>query len=108
VSSLETSVATGESGPVIMLTGEADAQGVSELSTVLTAQLSTGATQLLVDTSKLRFADSSSIRALVLAARTLRDRGGTLVLAHPQPAVRRTLELMGADQLIMLQGGTGD
>jgi hypothetical protein len=33
----------------------------------------------------LRFADTASIRALVLAARTLRERGGRLVLLNPQP-----------------------
>jgi anti-anti-sigma regulatory factor len=45
------------------------------------------------------------VRALVLAGKTLRERGGTLVLARPQRAVARVLELMGVDQLLVVQGG---
>jgi anti-sigma B factor antagonist len=103
VSTLQVSVSAGESGPVIVLSGEADFQGTAELSTVLTAQLAAGVLQLLVNVSELRFADSTSVRALVLAARTLRDRGGALVLIRPQPSVARVLEIMGADQLLTVQ-----
>ncbi len=105
MSLLEITVAAGDSGPVIMLSGEADIQGSGELSAVLAAQLATGAVRLLVEASELRFADSTSVRALVLAARTLRERGGELVLVRPQPPVARVLELMGADQMMLVQGG---
>jgi anti-anti-sigma factor len=67
-------------------------------------QLATGVERLLVDVSGLSFIDSASMRALVLAARALRERGGVLVLARPQPVVMRVLELMGADQVIDVQG----
>ena len=60
-----------------------------------------------VDLSGLRFADSSVIRALVLAGRTLKDRGGGLELARPQPVVARALSLLGVDQAIEILGGTG-
>ena len=103
---LEISVAAGEADPVLMLSGEADLTTSGELSQSLTAQLSGGARHLTVDISRLRFADSASVRALVLAARTLEDRGGALVLLRPQPAVARTLELLGVDQLITERAGT--
>lgn len=103
MSLLEIDVAAGESGPVIKLAGEADIQGSAELSAVLAAQLATGAVRLLVDVSELRFADSTSVRALVLAARTLRERNGSLVLVRPRPPVARILELMGADQMMQLR-----
>jgi anti-sigma B factor antagonist len=99
-------VAAGEAGTVLTLSGEADLTTAGELSQALTAQLSGGARHLTVDISELRFADSASVRALVLAARTLHDRGGALVLLRPQPAVARTLELMGADQLATIRAGT--
>jgi anti-anti-sigma factor len=101
VSLLKASVAAGESGPVVMLSGEADLASARELSELLTAQ------RLMVDLSGLRFADSASVRALALAGKTLRERGGVLVLARPQRAVARVLELMGVDQLLVVQGGTG-
>jgi anti-anti-sigma factor len=104
VGALETSVAAGESGPVLVLAGEADLMSAARLSEVLAAQLSGGAQHLSVDLSELRFADSASVRALVLTARTLRERGGTLVLLRPQPPVARMLELMGVTELLDVQG----
>jgi anti-anti-sigma regulatory factor len=43
---------------------------------------------------------------LVLAARTLRQRGGALVLLRPQGALARMLEIMGADQLLTIRRDT--
>jgi anti-anti-sigma factor len=106
VSLLEISVAADASGPVLSLSGEADVTTVAELSEALTAQLAGGVRHLTVDLSGLRFADSSVIRALVLAGRTLKDRGGGLELANPQPAVARALSLLGVDQAIEVRDGT--
>jgi anti-anti-sigma factor len=72
---LKASVAAGKSGPVIMLSGEADLTTVAQLSALITAQLSGETRQLTIDVSGLWFADSASLRALVLAARTLKERG---------------------------------
>jgi anti-anti-sigma factor len=49
------------------------------------------------------FADSATVQALVLAARTLKERGGILALRHPQPAVARLLALTGADQMFAIE-----
>jgi len=103
---LEISVAAGEPGPVLTLSGEADLTTVAELSQTLTAQLDSGARRLTVDLSGLRFADSAVIRELVMAGRELKDRGGGLVLANPQPAVARALSLLGVDQAIEVRDGT--
>ena len=50
-------------------------------------------------------ADSAVIRALVLADRTLKNRGGGLALAYPQPGVARALSLLGVDQAIEVRDG---
>jgi len=100
---LEISVAAGESGPVLVLSGEVDATCAAELSDALTAQLSGGAQHLTADVSALRFADSAAIRVLVLTARALAERGGDLILLGPQPPVARVLSLTGADQLLMVR-----
>ena len=55
--------------------------------------------------AELRFDDSAVIRALVLAHRTLKQRGGGLALAHPQPVVARALSLLGVDQAIEIRAG---
>jgi anti-anti-sigma factor len=101
---LRASVSAGESGPVITLSGETDLATVAELSELVTAQLSGGTLHLTIEASGLSFADSASVRVLVLAARTLQRRGGGLVLLRPQRALARVLEIMGADQMITVCG----
>jgi stage II sporulation protein AA (anti-sigma F factor antagonist) len=106
VSTLRASVSAGESGPVITLSGGTDLATVAELSELVTTQLSGGTLHLTIDASGLGFADSVSVRVLVLAARTLRQRGGSLVLLRPQQVLVRMLEIMGADQMITIRGET--
>ncbi len=103
---LTASVAAGESGPVIVLSGEADLTSAGQMSALITAQLSRETRQLTIDVSGLRFADSASIRTLVLAARTLRERGGSLVLLRPQQPVTRVLALTGAEHMFTIRGGS--
>jgi anti-anti-sigma factor len=100
---LAASVAAGASGPVIVLSGEADLTTVAQLSALLTAQLSREVRQLTIDVSELRFADSASIRALMLAARALKERGGNLVLLRPQQPITRLLALTGAEQIFTIR-----
>ena len=106
MSTLRASVSAGESGPVITLSGETDVTTVAELSELVTAQLSGGTRHLTVDVFGLSFADSASARVLALAARTLQQRGGGLVLLRPQRVLAQMLEIMGADQKITIRGET--
>ena len=105
-SMLRASVAAGVSGPVVILSGETDLTSAGQLSALITAQLSGGTRQLTVDVSGLRFADTASIRTLVLAARTLKERGGSLVLLRPRPTLARVLDLLGAAQMFTIRGET--
>lgn len=107
MSMLRASVMAGESGPLIVLSGEADITNVEELSTLVTGQLADGTAHLTVDVGGLDFADTSSIRVLLLAAKTLRQRGGGLVLVRPQPALARVLEIFRADEVIAIRGEAG-
>jgi len=100
---LTASVAAGASGPVVVLSGEADLTSAAQLSALITAQLSGDTRQLTVDVSGLRFADTASIRTLVLAARTLKERGGSLVLLRPQETMSTVLDLLGAAQMFSIQ-----
>ncbi len=100
---LEASVTAGECGPVIALSGEADQTCAGRLNALINGQISDAVRQLTIDLSGLRFVDTASIRTLVLAAKTLKEHNGDLVLLHPQPPVARTLALTGADQLITIR-----
>jgi anti-anti-sigma factor len=46
--------------------------------------------RLIIDASELSYIDSWAAQVLVVTAKTLRDRGGGLVLPNPQPSVART------------------
>jgi anti-sigma B factor antagonist len=100
VVALSTSALAGADGPIVVLSGEADATTVPLLREVLAEQLDAGARLVTVDASGLSFLDSASMRVLILAARALRGRHGRLVLARPQPVVARLLEITGADRLL--------
>jgi anti-anti-sigma factor len=97
-------VSAGESGPVITLSGEADITTAAELSELIIGQLAEETQQLTVDVAGLDFADTAAIRVLLVAARRLRQRGGDLVLLRPQRALARVLEILGADEVVTIQG----
>lgn len=107
MSLLDITVETGEHGPVVRLSGEADTSVAGQLGDALNAQITAGTRHLTVDLSGLRFADSAAIRTLIDAHLALKDQGGTLELASPQPLVARTLSLLGIDQVIAVQPPAG-
>ena len=109
MSPLRISVAAGQAGPVVTLSGEADLSTAAELNEVLTRQVASGSRHLTVDVRELSFADSASVRTLVLAGRAMKDRGGALEVTNPQPAVARLLSLMGVDRMITVRAArSGD
>ena len=99
---LEASVATGDCGPVVVLSGEADFSGLPQLSAVISEQLSGGTRRLTIDVSGLSFADTATIRTLMLAAKELTERSGGLVLLYPRQPVARVLTLLGADHMFTI------
>ena len=103
VSLLDVSVATGASGPVLVLTGEADVTSVTRLDKALTAQISGQAVQLTIDATNLRYADSASVTTLVMAAMKVRTRNGSVTLLNPQPAVARIMDLLRAGKIICIR-----
>jgi len=101
---LRARVAVAESGPVVVLTGQADMRSSGELVEILVSHVPRDTRRLVVDVSGLSFDDPAAVRALVMAAKVLRERGGALLLLQPQPAVATALSLLGADQLVASAG----
>jgi anti-anti-sigma factor len=96
----------GASGPVLVLAGEADFTSITRLDEVLTAQVSGQAVQLTIDAANLRYADSASMRTLVMAAMKARTRAGSVTLLDPQPAVARVLDLLCIDAMFSIRHRT--
>jgi len=103
VGSLEVSVATRASGPVLILAGEADFTSITRLDEALAAQISGQAVQLTIDAANLRYADSASMRTLVMAAMRARTRAGSVTLLDPQPPVARMLDLLCIDEMFSIR-----
>ena len=93
MSTLRAAVSAEESGQLITLSGQTDIATVAKLRRLVTAQLPGGTMHLTIDVSGLSFADSASVRVLVIGARTLKERGGGLVLLRPQRGVAGMLEI---------------
>ena len=103
VNAVQASVVMRESGPVVVLAGEADTTSAEQLRTLLVCQMWPGqARRLTVDVSELTFMDSSVVVVFVVAAKMLRERGGELVLLHPQEPVVKVLTLLGADGAVSI------
>jgi anti-anti-sigma factor len=103
VSTLKVSVAAGERGPVLVLAGEADVTSAARLDEALSAQIPGPAVRLTIDATDLRYADSASMRTLLMAAAKITTGNGTVTLLNPQPPVARLLDLLCVDDMITVE-----
>ena len=85
---------------VVSLTGELDGHHAGRLRTLLAEQLLGGPGSLVLDLTGLSFIDSSGLAALIATDKGTRRAGTALVLAAPQPAVRKVLSLTGIDAVL--------
>lgn len=100
---LETKISTEEPGRlVVSLIGELDLGAADGLWSSLEPLLTEQGLMIVLDGDRLEFLDSSGLRVLARAANRAKETGITLRLVAPNPAVRRTLELAGAEELIQL------
>ena len=104
---LSASIAAGETGSLITLSGSVDITNLAELSEVLADPRVDGTLHLTIDASGLSSADSMATRALALTGKILKQRGGGMVLLDPQQPVVRMLELTGADQMMTIRQENG-
>jgi anti-sigma B factor antagonist len=87
---------------VVALRGDLDVSGAADAEAAITALVARGQS-LVIDMSALDFIDCCSLGALLRAQRLARGGGGDVVLAAPQPHVRRLLTLTGADEVFWVQ-----
>lgn len=56
-----------------------------------------------VDLHKIRYADSTGLRALVLLQRQARDAGEQLILLEPSEAIKRVFQSTGLETIFKIQ-----
>jgi anti-anti-sigma factor len=108
VSSLEVSIATGASGPVMASSVKRMLPPSRGWTRHLPAQISGQAVQLAIDAANLRYVDSASMRTLVMAAMKVRIRAGSVTLLDPQPPVARMLDLLCVDEMFSIRCRASD
>ena len=85
----------------IALSGRLDAPGTDAIATRFAALSTAGQRRVLVDLSEISFLASIGIRALVINAKALQQKGGRMVLfVGANAVVTRTLKTTGIDILI--------
>ena len=92
----------GDGHVVVALHGELDITGAAGAEAAITVLVARGQC-LVIDLSALDFLDSCSLSALKRVRARVRRGGGDLMLAAPQPLVRRLLALTGADDVFWVE-----
>lgn len=87
----------------LALIGELDPHTAPLLATALTERINEGADVLRLDVARLDFIDSSGLRVLVEAHRTLGAEPGSLCLTAVSATFLRLLEVTGLDQRLTIE-----
>ena len=92
---------------LLVLGGEIDLATSGQFRAVVDEAVAEGAS-LVADVAEVTFMDSTMLRELLRAHRDLGAAGHRFILAAPQPAVRRLLELTGTSGLFTLSATRAD
>ncbi len=85
----------------VVLTGRLDFHGVEEIIGQLASLLTTAGANVLIDLSEATLICSMGIRALILNAKNLQQRGGRMALVVQKDSiVSATLKSVGIDTLL--------
>jgi anti-anti-sigma factor len=85
---------------VVSATGEIDFQSYQPLQELLTTQLRSGRSKLVLDLDSVSFCDSSGLGMFVSIHRRAGMAGGWLRLARPNAQLRRILAVTNLDRLL--------
>lgn len=84
---------------LVIVSGEVDLFTAPELKQRLLDAIDAGSQRLVVDLTETTFIDSSGLGTLIGARRRLSEREGRLIVVSTNPAIDRTMELTGLDQV---------
>lgn len=95
---LDLEIEDTEAGHVIRVRGELDLASAPQLSAALEAAGGGPSAPVVLDLAEVTFIDSSALRALVLAGRSLADSGRELQIGPRSEMVTRVLTMTRLDQ----------
>jgi stage II sporulation protein AA (anti-sigma F factor antagonist) len=88
----------------VVLNGRLDMQGAQKIDLPFSA-LAGSHRKVIVDLSQVVFMASMGIRTLVLTAKSIKSKGGRLILLDPVGAVEKVLVESGIDMIIPITHG---
>lgn len=80
---------------VISVGGELDLETAPQLQAQISALMSEGARRFVMDLSDVTFCDSTGLSVFVRTKNSSDQNGGDILLAGPQPGVKRILQISG-------------
>ncbi|MHC4201782.1 MAG: STAS domain-containing protein [Planctomycetota bacterium] len=99
---IESDAIEGVSLVALRCHGDIDAHTVGELDKAVAAALESGASHMIVDFTDVGYSSSRGLGILIGARKTIKDRGGALVLLNPNVSVKASLEVLGFDGLFTI------
>lgn len=80
---------------VVCPKGQLNSANAAEFEADILARLATGAARLILDLSGLDYISSAGLRVVLVAAQTVREQGGVLILCGLSGAVHEVFEVSG-------------
>lgn len=102
-------VDVGEQLRRIEITGRLDVEGTNSVASQLVELTQAPRKGVVVDLSSLKFLASIGVRALITAAKAVKERGGRMVLVvNEGSTVMMSIKATGIDQLVAVFDDTAD
>ena len=98
----------GDGGTIMAISGEVDVCTEAQLQQSLLRIIRERPARLMLDVSGVSFMDCAGLRALLVARRRAEMRGVFLRLIATSAAVRRIIELTGAQEALAMERSTSD
>lgn len=104
---LNTETRRGESGAVVLLSGELDASTSGLLYEQLAELTRDGIVHVTLDLSALEFMDSTGLSVVITEHKRTTASGGELVIVSPQSQVIRMFEITGLTEILHIREDDG-
>ena len=101
-------VETNPTSVTVTVAGELDMADSDRVGEALIDAAAAGSPIVRVELSRLTFADSSAIKAILVGARAAEDRGVTYELVNPHGRVQRLLHVTGLANALTIIDEPGD
>jgi anti-sigma B factor antagonist len=93
---------------ILSLAGDFDTTEVDNYDAEVQAAVDAGYVRILLDLANLQFVNSTALGAMLTSQKRAAQFGGGIAAVNAQPAVGRTLRLLGLDQKIALKGSVAE